>query len=239
MKNTTCSVCGLSLKKGPGNAGKEKRFCSQKCWGVLQREQSFFPHVAGKHARKRPIAARVGMAASLYPALLASRLARPSKVTGFTFPPVAGDEVRLELPFSFNARDAQAITAFLAEYFDAHAEASAGEFSSGNIALGEVRDGRKTAWQLSARVWLAPYDFGVSQDMVFRTREGIGDESSADLVITRQSGDQASWRRVNQRFMKSIRKQFLIWRALGEAARANYLRRARQAAAKGAANAQA
>jgi len=180
----------------------------------------------------------VVLLSTAYPAILATRLARPSKVTGFTFPSVTGDEVKLELPFSFNARDAQAITAFLAEYFDAHAEASAGEFSAGNIALREIREGGGDAWQMSARVWLAPYDFGVSQDMVFQTKEGIGDESSAGLVITRQSGDQASWRRVNQRFMKSIRKQFLIWRALGDASRGNYLRRARNEVGKGAAHAQ-
>ncbi len=167
------------------------------------------------------------MISAAYPAWLASKLARPSQETGFVLPPLVGDRVSLELPFSFNARDAQAVCAFLAEFFDAHAEASAGEFSAGEIRIG--RAGAVNV--LHARVWLAPYDFGVSQTLTFRTREGIGDASSATLEITRLSGDQQSWRRVNGRFLKNIRKQFLIWRALGDGARARYQKTAARMAA--------
>jgi hypothetical protein len=174
-----------------------------------------------------------------YPAHLAGRLARPSSITGFTLPLTVADEVKLDLPFSFNARDAQAVTAYLAEFFDAHAEASAGEFSSGNIRLARRVEDRKDVWDLSVRVWLAPYDFGVSQDLVFSMQEGIGDESSASLTITRLSGDQSSWRRVNNRFLVSIRKQFLIWRALGETARARYHSTAAKMQDKGVAHATA
>ena len=165
---------------------------------------------------------------TLYPAYMASRLARPSSIGGFVLPPLVGDKVSLQLPFSFNARDAEAVCAFLAEFFDAHAEASAGEFSSGLIRL--ERMGPDCI--LGVRVWLAPYDFGVSQDIRFTTREGIGDESSATMEITRLSGDQASWRRVNNRFLKTIRKQFLIWRALGEVARIGYQKEARRMTAR-------
>jgi len=173
----------------------------------------------------------VVLLSTIYPARLASRLARPSQVTGFVMPALAGDEVNLELPFSFNARDAQAVTVFLAEWFDAHAEASAGDFSSGNMRMKEARERGRSSWELRLDVWLAPYDFGVSQELVFRVREGIGDESSAMLAIIRHSGDQASWRRVNARFLKAIRKQFLIWRSLGEPARAAYFKRAAAALA--------
>jgi hypothetical protein len=178
------------------------------------------------------IVVAVTLLSAAYPALLAARIARPSKLTGFDLPPLVGDQVRLPLPFSFNARDAEAVCAFLAEHFDAHAEASAGEFSSGRIRLLKKVARGRAAWELHVRVWLAPYDFGVSQDLVFHTKEGIGDESSADLAITRLSGDQASWRRVNARFLKNIRKQFLIWRALGEPARARYQHTARDLIAR-------
>ena len=170
----------------------------------------------------------VVLLSTLYPARLASHLARPSQVAGFTLPPLVADTVKLDLPFSFNERDAQAVCAFLAEYFDAHAEASAGGFSAGMIRLGRRQEQKGGFWELSARAWLAPYDFGVSQDLVFQIQEGGGSESSARLVITRLSGDQSSWHRVNARFLKGIRKQFLIWRSLGEVARIGYQRRARQ-----------
>jgi ABC-type lipoprotein release transport system permease subunit len=164
----------------------------------------------------------VVLASTLYPASLASKLARPSQAVDFTLPPMTGDDVSLDLPFSFNARDAQAVCAFLGEYFHAHGEASAGEFSTENIQLRErmTDDGKR--WEMSARVWLAPYDFGVSQDLTFQTQEGVGHVSSARLTIHRLSGDQSSWYRVNGRFLKDIRKQFLIWRSLGESSRNHY-----------------
>jgi hypothetical protein len=164
----------------------------------------------------------VVLLSTLYPASLAGRLARPSQAVDFSLPPLSGDEVGLDLPFSLNARDAQAVCAFLGEFFQAHAEASAGEFSTEDIRLRERHEAGKPVWELSARVWLAPYDFGVSQDLTFVMREGIGHVSSARLLIRRLSGDQASWYRVNGRFLKEIRKQFLIWRSLGEKARGSY-----------------
>jgi hypothetical protein len=167
----------------------------------------------------------VVLLSTLYPAALAGRLARPSQAVDFTLPPMSGDTVTLELPFSFNARDAQAVCVFLGEYFQSHAEASAGEFSAEAIRLAESGP---AAWTLSARVWLAPYDFGVSQQMSFSMQEGIGHVSSASLSIRRISGDQGSWRRVNARFLKDVRKQFLIWRSLGELARVRYQRQAIQ-----------
>ena len=170
----------------------------------------------------------VVLLSTLYPARLASHLARPSQVAGFTLPSLVADTVKLDLPFSFNERDAQAVCAFLAEYFDAHAEASAGGFSAGMISLGRREFQRKSFWELSARVWLAPYDFGVSQDLTFQIQEGEGSESSASLAITRLSGDQSSWHRVNTRFLKGIRKQLLIWRSQGEKPKVGYHRQAQR-----------
>jgi hypothetical protein len=164
---------------------------------------------------------------TLYPSILASRLARPSKVTDFELPELSGDTVRLELPFTFNARDAQASCAFLAEYLEAHAEASAGGFSTENIRVRSTEDKHGPLHEISCRVWMAPYDFGVSQDMRFSMRESVGDTSSAILTIVRLSGDQGSWRRVNKRFLKDVRKQFLIWRSLSEPSRINYFNRAK------------
>ena len=42
------------------------------------------------------------------------------------------------------------------------------------------------------------------------------------LDIRRLSGEDASWRRVNQRFMNVIRKQFLIWRTVDAEAKEAY-----------------
>jgi len=42
------------------------------------------------------------------------------------------------------------------------------------------------------------------------------------LDIRRLSGEDASWKRVNQRFMNVIRKQFLIWRTVESDAKESY-----------------
>jgi hypothetical protein len=43
------------------------------------------------------------------------------------------------------------------------------------------------------------------------------------LVIHRLSGDISNWKRVNRRFLNTLRKQFLIWRTLGTEERERYL----------------
>jgi hypothetical protein len=43
------------------------------------------------------------------------------------------------------------------------------------------------------------------------------------LDLERVSGDVSSWRRVNRRFLNTMRKQFLIWRTLRAEERDKYL----------------
>ena len=43
------------------------------------------------------------------------------------------------------------------------------------------------------------------------------------LLITRESGDISNWKRVNRRFLNTLRKQFLIWRTLGADEREKYI----------------
>ncbi len=44
-----------------------------------------------------------------------------------------------------------------------------------------------------------------------------------NLTLTRVSGDISNWKRVNRRFMNTLRKQFLIWRTLNASERDRYL----------------
>jgi hypothetical protein len=43
------------------------------------------------------------------------------------------------------------------------------------------------------------------------------------MVIHRLSGDISNWKRVNRRFLNTLRKQFLIWRTLRADERERYL----------------
>jgi branched-subunit amino acid aminotransferase/4-amino-4-deoxychorismate lyase len=54
-----------------------------------------------------------------------------------------------------------------------------------------------------------------------RVRRGVSIEIG--LHLDRVSGDVSSWRRVNRRFLNTLRKQFLIWRTLRAEERDRYL----------------
>ncbi|MGC8834758.1 MAG: hypothetical protein ACP5R4_11970, partial [Armatimonadota bacterium] len=43
------------------------------------------------------------------------------------------------------------------------------------------------------------------------------------LTIRRESGDVSNWKRINRRFLNTLRKQFLIWRTLRAEERERYL----------------
>jgi len=65
--------------------------------------------------------------------------------------------------------------------------------------------------------------WAVVDDNVFRRPWKKYQAEFNTLEIRRLSGEDASWRRVNQRFMNVIRKQFLIWRTLSTEDRERYL----------------
>ena len=72
--------------------------------------------------------------------------------------------------------------------------------------------------------WLAPFDLGVSQRVAIETTPtDTADVFEIYLVIDRESGDIFNWKRVNRRFLNTLRKQFLIWRTLKHAERERYL----------------
>jgi hypothetical protein len=59
------------------------------------------------------------------------------------------------------------------------------------------------------------------------------------LRITRESGDISNWKRVNRRFLNTLRKQFLIWRTMHVDEREKYLMAAAIAATAAAAEPEA
>ncbi|MGC8842587.1 MAG: hypothetical protein ACP5QS_01485, partial [bacterium] len=80
-------------------------------------------------------------------------------------------------------------------------------------------------YQIDFMSWLAPFDLGVSQkvSMIIEPTT-IKDVYDIKMVIKRESGDVANWKRVNRRFLNTIRKQFLIWRTISVAERERYVK---------------
>jgi hypothetical protein len=83
-------------------------------------------------------------------------------------------------------------------------------------------------YRLSMRVWLAPFDMGVSQDtdiILLPAREpGLYE---LQLRLVRQSGEIAAWKRVNRQFIGGLRKQLLVWRTVSREGQQEYILKGR------------
>ena len=166
--------------------------------------------------------------------MTAMEIAKPADNAGWSLPaPDAEGRLSITLPFTFTHRDRIAVLAFLHDYFDSFGEGSAGVFFSGPPALrvsdrlDELADGAYIP-ELKARIWLKPFDLGVSQDVEIElgtdpdTREYI-----ARMTLTRVTGTLDAWQRLNKPFVADVRRRFLHWRAVGEAQKANLFAQAR------------
>jgi hypothetical protein len=177
---------------------------------------------------------------TIYPAMTAMEIAKPADNAGWSLPaPEADGRLSFTLPFTFTHRDRIAVLAFLHDYFGSFGEGSAGVFFSGppelrvSDRLDKLADGAYIP-ELKARIWLKPFDLGVSQDVEIElgtdpdTREYI-----AQMTITRVTGTLDSWYRLNRPFVAAVRRQFLHWRAVGEAQKDNLFVRARSLLQRG------
>lgn len=169
----------------------------------------------------------VVLLSTMYPALKASRMAVPDIERKWKLPEPEGDVWHFNLPFTVLAEEALGLNVFMRDYFEAHADESASDFYTDQVAFSEA-DG--DSYQIGMMVWLAPYDLGVSQSIKFVTSPVGGEEEDLykiTLDVHRESGEIASWKRVNRRFLNLLRKQLLIWRTFSVDIRAEFHERGR------------
>ena len=169
----------------------------------------------------------VVLLSTLYPAIKASRMAVPDIERKWKLPEPEGDVWHFNLPFTVLAEEALGLNVFMRDYFDAHADESASDFYTDNVTFSAEED---DSYQIGMMVWLAPYDLGVSQSIQFITSPVGGEEEDLykiTLEVNRESGEIASWKRVNRRFLNLLRKQLLIWRTFSVDIRAEFHERGR------------
>ena len=179
------------------------------------------------------IAAAVFMS-TYFPAKSAREIAAPAEESGWALPEPEGDRLVFDLPFTFDYRDRIAILTFFDRYLSDHGEGSSGRFFASVPRAGvsgELDLFEENAYipQISATIWLKPFDLGVSQEMVIDLPmdEETG-EYKARITLTRLSGTKESWLRLNHGFVSLIRQHFLHWRAVGPQERAEMFEEARQ-----------
>ena len=115
----------------------------------------------------------------------------------------------LSLPFSLNRKEAHGFARFLRQYLGAFDDQSTGAlFYAEDVA-------EKSAEEIAARVWLAPFDQGISQTVRLVLAPDVDHRFfTLETTIERLSGNETTWWRANRIFVDSIRKQFLVWRNL-------------------------
>ena len=165
----------------------------------------------------------VVMLSSIYPARKASQMAVPDVTRRWRLPAPDGDKWNFEFPFTVSGHDVVGLCVFLIGYFDSYSEESIGTFYTDGAKLNGFEADHGDGYSIDMNIWLAPFDLGVSQHVELRAiPEAELNIYAVTLQITRLSGEDASWRRVNQRFMNVIRKQFLIWRTVDSEAKETY-----------------
>jgi hypothetical protein len=169
----------------------------------------------------------VVLLSTLYPSKKAGEIASPGIERKWSLPEPEGDLMTVVLPFTVTGRDAWGVSAFLKEFFDEYVGYAGGEFLAEDVKLEPAECERGTGMQVALRMWLAPYDLGVSQ--AFRlTCEPTedGDIYAIVLRLDRLAGDITSWKKTNTLFLAGIRKQFLIWRTVPQSEKVSYADRA-------------
>ncbi|HTE20620.1 MAG TPA: ABC transporter permease, partial [Armatimonadota bacterium] len=166
----------------------------------------------------------VVMLSTLYPAKKAGEVATPAIERTWRTPDPVGDQWTIPLPFMVTGDQAVGLNTFLGEWFRSFEEHSIGDFVTQHVQTSEEDTPEGRAYQIQLTAWLAPFDLGVSEQVRLRTTPtDMEDVFALTLIIDRLSGDISNWKRVNRRFLNTLRKQFLIWRTLKTDERERYL----------------
>ncbi|MEW6356839.1 MAG: FtsX-like permease family protein [Planctomycetota bacterium] len=160
---------------------------------------------------------------AVYPAKKAADMAVPDVTRKWKFPEPEGDNWIFDFPFTVGGAEIVGMYAYLARVFESYGEGSTGGFVAEGVTLQRAPADSKADFRITMKTWLAPYDLGISQNV---TLDAIptGEHSiyRVEVTLHRQSGDVASWRRINRGFLNVLRKRFLVWRTVDQGEKENY-----------------
>ena len=158
----------------------------------------------------------------IYPSRVAAEIAIPDVNRSWAMPDPKQSHMSIPLPFLIKTDELQSLAGFLLSHFEGHRDVSHGLFSTGRIRFdwrppAAGSQGADTAaFELNSRVWLAPFDFGIMQQVAIAFRPAPDEagffEIHVDLI--REAGEVNAWGRINKAFVNDLRKQLLIWRSM-------------------------
>jgi len=174
----------------------------------------------------------VVLLSTLYPAKKASEVATPAVDRVWKLPEPDGDDWTISLPFAITGDQAVGVNGYLSEWLNSFIEQSVGDFLVQDVSMNGVDTEFGHGYSLNSRVWLAPFDLGVSQLISLQTLPTeLEDVYKVEMKVQRLSGDVSNWKRVNRRFLNVVRKQYLIWRTLSAEEHERYTAAIRQSEA--------
>ncbi|HEB70602.1 MAG TPA: FtsX-like permease family protein [Desulfobulbus sp.] len=171
----------------------------------------------------------------IYPSKMAAKIAIPDVNRTWTLPSPVNDTMSVTLPFLMHYHEHASICGFLYSFLKGHQDVSHGIFATGPIEVVDAAalqdDGDRLPMvddcvHLRAKIWLAPFDFGIMQwiDLRFCKAGEGNDFLEINVRMERRAGEAGLWQRLNGPFLHSLRKQLLIWRSLDAEGHAQYSR---------------
>jgi hypothetical protein len=177
----------------------------------------------------------------IYPSKVAAEIAIPDVNRSWTLPQARGNEMELTLPFLMTYREHRSVGGFLYDYFEGHQDVSHGRFSTANLEFGYIcptapgmagseidcpaeECEKDTCLNIKSGVWLAPFDFGIMQNVELQFRPSSDEPGFLEIHVklSRQSGEANAWRRINKVFLHVVRRQLLAWRSFDDQTKIYY-----------------
>jgi len=179
----------------------------------------------------------------IYPSKVAAEIAIPDVNRSWRLPEAKDNAIEVILPFLMKYHENKSIGGYIYDYFQSHQDVSHGIFSTGEITFGFIcphvhhfdgiengkpcREGRccrDTCLQMNTNAWLAPFDFGIMQQVEVRFCPAEDEKGFLEIRVRliRKSGEANAWHRINKAFLNAFRKQLLVWRSLDEQSHAHF-----------------
>ncbi|MDT8390462.1 MAG: PqqD family peptide modification chaperone [Lentisphaeria bacterium] len=151
---------------------------------------------------------------TIYPGLVATRIAVPSGKRKWSMPPNDGDTMHVVFPFIYRPRLAYGVMQYLHSFFEPLSEQSSGDIIAQFDGAAESRDGQgRFVLTLKYHIALAPYDLGVTQHVVFKaTYDDVVKSYRLHMDVIRDTGRDTNWVTTNKPFLERMRKYLIRWR---------------------------
>ena len=160
---------------------------------------------------------------TIFPARKASQMSVPDVTRRWVLPKPDGDIWFFDFPFTVGKEEVLGLMTFLRDYFSSYSIEAVGSFYTADNRLFEETGPKGKSYATFCRVYLAPFDLGVSQQFKLSAfPAGEFGFYGIEVRMKRESGEGSDWQRLNRRFLDSIRKQFLVWRTISKEVKAEY-----------------